>query len=58
MACIEPEGLSFQVARHSFADYERKQSGNLYTVSKALGHISMQVTLHYLKSFNRMLSIS
>ena len=50
---VEPEGLSTHVARHSFADYARRQSGDLYAISKALGHKSLQITEQYLKSFDR-----
>ena len=53
LAGLEPEGLSFHVARHSFADFARRQSGDLYAVSKALGHTSLQVTQNYLKSFDK-----
>ena len=53
LASLVPEGLSFHVARHSFADYARRQSGDLYAVSKTLGHTSLQVTQQYLKSFDR-----
>ena len=53
MAGIEPKGLSFHVARYSFADYARRQSGDLYAVSKTLGHTSLQVTQQYLRSFDR-----
>jgi len=50
---LEPEGLSTHVARHSFADYARRESGDLYAISKALGHKSLQITEQYLKSFDR-----
>ena len=53
LAGIEEDGLSFHVARHSFADYARRQSGDLYAVSKSLGHTSLQVTQNYLKSFDK-----
>ncbi len=53
MADIESKGLSFHVARHSFADFARRQSGDLYAVSKALGHTSLQVTQNYLRSFDK-----
>ena len=53
LAGIEAEGLSFHVARHSFADYARRQSGDLYAVSKSLGHTSLQVTQNYLRSFDK-----
>ena len=49
----EPKDVSFHVSRHSFADYARKCSSDLYAVSKALGHSSLQVTETYLSSFDR-----
>lgn len=52
-AGIEPAGLSFHVSRHSFADYARRQGGDLYAISKALGHSTLQITETYLKSFDR-----
>ena len=53
LADLKGEGLTFHVARHSFADYARRQSGDLYAVSKTLGHTSLQVTQQYLRSFDR-----
>ena len=53
LARLQPEGLTFHVARHSFADYARRQSGDLYAVSKTLGHTSLKVTQQYLRSFDR-----
>ena len=53
LAGVEAEGLSMHVARHSFADFARRKSGNLYAISKTLGHSSLQVTQAYLKSFDR-----
>ncbi|MEL6706016.1 MAG: site-specific integrase [Bacteroidota bacterium] len=53
LAGLEPEGLSMHVARHSFADYARRQGGNLYAISKSLGHSNLQTTETYLKSFDR-----
>ena len=52
-AGVEPEGLSTHVARHSFADYARRQSGDLYAISKSLGHGNLQTTETYLRSFDR-----
>jgi integrase len=52
-AGIEPDGLSFHVARHTFADLARTRSGDLYAVSKALGHSSLTVTQQYLKTLDR-----
>ncbi|GIV60035.1 MAG: integrase [Rhodothermaceae bacterium] len=47
-----PEMISMHTARHSFADYARSRTGDLYAVSRALGHSSLQVTQAYLKSFD------
>ncbi len=52
-AGIASEGLSFHVARHSFADHARQHSGDLYAISKSLGHGNLQTTETYLKSFDR-----
>ena len=51
-AGIEPDGLSTHCARHSFADLARR-SGDLYAVSKALGHADLATTQRYLSSFDR-----
>jgi integrase/recombinase XerD len=45
--------VSFHVARHSYADFARTRSGDLFAISKALGHASLQITQTYLKSFDR-----
>ena len=45
--------ISMHLARHSFADYARAKSGNLYAISKTLGHSSLQITQTYLKSFDQ-----
>ena len=52
LAEMDPTGLSSHVARHSFADFAR-QSGDLYAVSKALGHSDLATTQAYLASFDR-----
>lgn len=52
-AGLDPDGLSTHVARHSFADYARRQSGDLYAISKSLGHGNLQTTETYLRSFDR-----
>ncbi|OZC04035.1 tyrosine-type recombinase/integrase [Rubricoccus marinus] len=52
LAGLDPTGLSSHVARHSFADFAR-QSGDLYAVSKALGHTDLKTTQAYLSSFDR-----
>ncbi len=44
--------LSFHVARHSFADFARRQGMDLYSISKALGHANLKVTETYLESFD------
>ncbi len=49
---IDPTGLSSHVARHSFADLARR-SGDVYAVSKALGHSDLATTERYLASFDR-----
>ena len=50
----KPKEVSFHVARHSFADYGRQASGgDVYAVSKALGHSRIATTEHYLASFDR-----
>jgi len=46
-AGINPAGLSTHVARHSWADAAR-QVGNLYAVSKGLGHKGLKTTEAYL----------
>ena len=53
LAELDPDGLTFHVARHSFADHARTKSGNLYSISKALGHGDLKTTEAYLKSFDR-----
>ena len=53
LAGIEPDGLSTHVARHSFADYARRQTGDLYAISKSLGHGNLSTTETYLRSFDR-----
>ena len=41
------------IARHSYADHARRMSGDLYAISKSLGHSNLQTTEQYLKSFDR-----
>lgn len=48
-----PDSVTFHVARHSFADLARQRSGDIYAVSKALGHSNLNVTERYLSSFDR-----
>jgi integrase len=52
MAEIGGEGLSSHVARHTFANLAR-QAGDLYAVSKALGHKDLATTQRYIASFDR-----
>jgi integrase len=49
----EADSISMHISRHSFADYARQKSGNLYAISKTLGHSSLQITQQYLKSFDQ-----
>ena len=54
--CAELENadqITMHISRHSFADYARQKSGNLYAISKTLGHSSLQITQTYLKSFDQ-----
>ncbi len=50
---VEPEGLSMHVARHSYADFARRKSGDLYAISKTLGHKDLATTEAYLRSFDQ-----
>lgn len=52
-AGIEPKGLTFHVARHSYADLARTRSDNLFAISKTLGHSSLAVTQMYLRDLDR-----
>ena len=47
LAGIDPSGLSTHVARHSWADAARKV-GDLYAISKGLGHGDLKTTQVYL----------
>lgn len=53
IAEIRADGLSFHVSRHSYADFARRKSGDLYAVSKTLGHTSLAVTQQYLREMDR-----
>lgn len=53
LATLEEKGLTFHVARHSFADFARRQGGDLYAISKTLGHTNLKVTQDYLLSFDQ-----
>lgn len=46
------KNLSSHIARHSFADYARKQGMTIYDISKALGHSSLGITERYLSDFD------
>jgi integrase len=50
---IKRDGLSMHVARHSYADFARRKSGNLHAIMESLGHTSLQVTQQYLKSLDK-----
>ena len=50
---LDADGLSFHIARHSYADLARRSGGQLHDISKALGHTSLAVTQTYLASFDR-----
>lgn len=52
MAGIE-KNVSSHIARHSFASISAEATGDVYAISKALGHASVQVTQNYLKQFDR-----
>ena len=52
-ADLLPDGLSMHVSRHSFADYARRKSGNLYAISKSLGHKNLNETDGYLKELDQ-----
>ena len=49
----DPDDVTFHVARHSFADFARRRSSDLYAVSKALGHSNLKTTEQYLSQFDR-----
>lgn len=53
-ASVEDAGrVSFHAARHAYAVFAASKSGDVYAISKALGHGSLAVTQAYLKSFDR-----
>ncbi|MGN8224534.1 site-specific integrase [Gracilimonas sp. BCB1] len=45
--------ISFHVARHSFADIARVKGWDLYNISKALGHATLNITEKYLNEFDQ-----
>lgn len=53
LAGIKEDGLSFHVARHSFADYARQKSGDVYAIMLALGHRDLQTTQGYLRELDQ-----
>ena len=53
LAGIPKEGFSMHIARHSYADFARTQGGDLYAISKTLGHADLKTTEHYLKSLDQ-----
>jgi site-specific recombinase XerD len=53
LAGIREEGLSMHVARHSYADLARTRSGDLYAISRTLGHSDLKTTEQYLKSLDQ-----
>ena len=46
------ENLTTHIARHSFANYARKQGMSIYSISKALAHSDLNTTEQYLASFD------
>ena len=53
LAGIEPGGFSTHIARHSFADFVRRMSGDIHAIKQALGHSDIKVTKAYLKSLDK-----
>lgn len=47
------EKVTTHIARHSFADFARKKSGDVYAVSKALGHANIGITENYMAGFDQ-----
>ena len=41
------------IAHHGYADHARRMSGDLYAISKSLGHSNLQTTEAYFNSFDR-----
>ncbi len=48
-----PEEVSMHVARHTFADLSRRASGDVFAVSRALGHRDLATTQRYLSELDR-----
>lgn len=49
----QAERVSFHASRHAYAVFAASKSDDLFAISKALGHTSLQVTQQYLRSFDR-----
>ena len=49
----QADRVSFHASRHAYAVFAVSKSGDLFAISKALGHSSLQVTQQYLRSFDR-----
>ena len=49
----QADRVSFHASRHAYAVFAASKSGDLFAISKALGHSSLQVTQQYLRSFDR-----
>lgn len=47
------KNVSTHIARHSFARHALKATGDVYLVSKALGHSNLQITENYLESLDQ-----
>jgi integrase/recombinase XerD len=45
--------VTSHMARHTFADHARRKSGDLYAISKALGHSALKITENYLARFDQ-----
>ncbi len=48
-----PEEVTTHTARHSFADAARRASGDVFAVSRALGHTKLSTTQRYLSELDR-----
>jgi len=48
-----PEEITTHTARHSFADAARRASGDVFAVSRALGHTKLSTTQRYLSELDR-----
>lgn len=50
--CGIKKPITFHIARHSFADIIRKQTKDVFTISKLLGHTDIRTTQIYLAEFD------